>query len=166
MHLIDPIAKHFRLIDIQARALERLGLFTIGDIIFHFPVRYSDATHVKPIHALVAGESVSVYGQIKKISYGKSFRTKTAMAEATLEDPTGSIRLVWFHQPYIAKMLAEGVFAKFDGKVVGGKKGLYIGNPEFEQIPEMPLAVGDSLFNKETRATGTATGASYPIYRS
>ena len=164
MNLIDPIAKHFRLIDIQARALERLGLFTIGDIIFHFPVRYSDATHVKPIHALVAGESVSVYGQIKKISYGKSFRTKTAMAEATLEDPTGSIRLVWFHQPYIAKMLAEGVFAKFDGKVVGGKKGLYIGNPEFEQIPEMPLAVGDSLFNKETRATGTATGASYPIY--
>ncbi len=154
----DLIENHFRLLDIQRGALKKLGLKTIGDLLRHFPNRYSDASAIKNISDLVAGENVSIYGTIRKMELTKGFRSKIPMAKAIIEDGSGTLAATWFHQPYIAKMLAEGTQAKFTGKVTAGKRGLYLSNPEYEQIEKAPLVAGTNLFGE------AEAGASFPIY--
>jgi ATP-dependent DNA helicase RecG len=80
------------------------------------------------------------------------------MATATLKDNTGSLRLVWFHQPYIAKMIQEGSAVKCTGKVADSKHGLSMANPEYEPVSHIPT-VGQSLFGAED--TGQVI---FPIY--
>ncbi|MBA3550680.1 ATP-dependent DNA helicase RecG [Patescibacteria group bacterium] len=148
----------FRLLDIQKKGLAKLGLKTVGDLLYYPPTRYSDASATKNIGELVAGESVSIYGKIDGIKLGRGFRSKVAMASATIEDPTGKIGAVWFHQPYIAKMIMNGTYAKFSGKISENKKGLYISNPEFEIIDKLPITTGTSLFGESVEVS------SFPIY--
>src|SRR3989344_3566663 len=156
-----PIEEVFRLLPPQKSALKKLGVKTVQNLLFHFPVRYTDVTSVKLIKDLLKGEQASIYGKISKIELTKGFRTKIPMAKAIIEDQSGKINAVWFHQPYIAKMIVDGSYAKFTGHISESRKGkgLYISNPEFEQTAEVPI-IGDSLFEK---------GASdeshpYPVY--
>ena len=37
--------------------LSKLDLFTVQDLLFHFPIRYEDRTHLTPINALIGGKS-------------------------------------------------------------------------------------------------------------
>ena len=159
MNINDLIEDNFRLLEVQKSALKKLGLKTIGDLLYHFPARYSDTSEIKNIRDVAKGESVSIYGKITGIELKKGFRSRIPMATATIEDETGSISAVWFHQPYIAKMIQEGTFAKFSGKISEGKRGLSISNPEFEMIDKAPIAVGSSLFGENHEA-----GLSLPVY--
>jgi len=163
MTLNTPLHEIFRLVDIQKKGLSKLGIKTVGDLLRYFPVRYSDTTNIKNIKDLVAGEATSIYGEIRNLDLKKGFRSKIPMATATITDATGTISAVWFHQPYIAKMVQEGTLAKLTGKISQRKKGnqeLYLSNPEFEKIDKLPTAVGTSLFGE-----GADTDfASFPVY--
>jgi ATP-dependent DNA helicase RecG len=158
MNLKDPIDSHFRLLDIQRQGLKRLQLEKISDLLYYFPARYSEASEIKNIRDLVPGDTASIYGTVKNLELTKGFRSKVPMAKATIEDETGSIQAIWFHQPYVAKMLQENSSAKFTGKITEGKRGIYISNPEYERIDKAPLVSGNNLFGE------AGAGMSYPIY--
>jgi ATP-dependent DNA helicase RecG len=157
-----PLEQIGRLDDAQKQGLRWLGLKTAGDLLYYFPAKYSDTSSLKNIQDVMAGETASVYGTVRNLKLGKSFRSKMAMASATIEDPTGSLSIAWFHQPYIAKMLQNGSIAKFTGKISQNKKGLYLTNPEFELVDSIP-ALGVSLFTKEDEADQNF-GTIYPVY--
>ncbi|MDP2704943.1 MAG: ATP-dependent DNA helicase RecG [Patescibacteria group bacterium] len=159
MNLFSPIETEFRLLPPQKKALKKLGIETIQDLLFYFPVRYGDTAQGKIIKDLVAGDSALVYGKILQISLRKGFKSKIPMAEAKIEDGTGSVKAVWFHQPYIAKIIHEGAFVKIEGKVSDRKGALYFSNPEIEEVQTVPTIVGDSLFGK------SENGTLYPVYR-
>ena len=155
----SPIAEHFRLAPVQAKALARLGLRTIEDLLYYFPVRYGITAEIKHIESLVAGEHAAIYGKISGLKMGKAWIKKMPMAEATIEDETGKVKIVWFNQPYIAKMVPEEAFVKVEGKVSERKGGeLYFTNPEIKVVGELPTAVGDSLFGEAVENFG------FPIY--
>ncbi len=161
MELRESVELKFRLDTNQKKALSRLRLFSIADLLFHFPVRYSDISQVKNITELVPGDVATVYGKVSKLKTKKSFHTKTPMAEGEIEDLSGKIKITWFNQAYLAKMLHEGESVKLTGKITQGKNGLYLANPEFEKIPGMPIDTHETLFNKTNISN---TGFSYPIY--
>lgn len=154
----DLISDHFRLIPAQKKALGRLGLNTIEDLLYHFPTRYGSTAEIKNISSIVAGENAAVYGKITGLKMGKAWVKKMAMAEATIEDSSGKIKVIWFNQPYIAKMLPEGAFVKAEGKVSERKGQLYMTNPEAKVVGELPTAVGDSLFGEAVESFG------FPVY--
>ncbi len=159
--LTTPLEKVTRIVDARVRrGLAKLRLRTVGDILYHFPARYSDQSALQNIRDLVAGETVSVYGTATKLKLAKSFRSKITRASALITDETGSIEAVWFHQPYIAKMLGEGATAKFSGRVSARKNGtLYLANPEYELVDKVQT-VGSSLFgNRPSEAA-----ALFPVY--
>ncbi len=52
------------------------------------------------------------------------------MAEATIEDDTGKLKIIWFHQAYLAKKVPAGTTAYFRGKITERKGELYLANPE------------------------------------
>jgi len=161
MELADKLEVKFRLDETQKRALRRLNLFSVHDLLFHFPVRYSDMSEIKQIVELVPGEIATVFGKISKLKTKKGYRSKIPMGEAEIEDLSGKIKIAWFHQAYLAKMIHEGDNIKLTGKVTDGKYGKYLANPEFEKAPNMPIDSHDTLFTKEG---ANNQGYSFPIY--
>ena len=111
------VEENFRLSPPQKAALKKLNVKTISDLLYHFPARYGDTSEMKSIANLQAGETAVVFGKISGLKISKSFKTKMAMAEGWIEDDTGKIKAIWFNQPYLAKMTAEGAFVRIEGKV-------------------------------------------------
>jgi ATP-dependent DNA helicase RecG len=162
MELHDKLELKFRLDATQKKALTRLKLFSVADLLFHFPVRYSDVSTVMKIAELKAGEVATVYGKVSNLRTKKGFRSKIPMAEGTIEDVSGKIKIIWFNQAYLAKMIHEGDSVKLTGKITESKSGTYLANPEFEKIPNMPIDAHDTLFKKGEDSDNS--GFSYPIY--
>lgn len=158
----DLIEQHFRLDQKTKKALTRLKISKIRDLLYYFPTRYSDIASLRKISELGDGEIATIYGKISDIKIKKSFKTKVPMAEATLEDADGKVKVIWFNQAYIAKMIPPGSLVKLTGKISSGKSGLLLSNPEFEKIKDMPIDTHDSLF-RDTEAPGG--GYRYPVYR-
>ncbi len=156
MNPTDLIPKHFRLSPAQARALKKLGLLTIHDLLYHFPVRYDTETEVKRIIDIAKDETVTLYGRIHGLKTRKAWVKKIPMGEGTLTDETGSINIMWFNQPYIAKMVHEGEAVEVRGKVSLRKDKLYLSNPEIKPIGNAPAPAGPShsLFNESSTTFG------------
>src|SRR5258708_695860 len=119
---VDLIEKHFRLVDSQKAALTRLRINTIEDLLRHAPARYDSAGDQVAIAGLVTGAQATIFGTISKLETRRSWKRRIPVGEAMIRDASGSIKVMWFHQPYIAKKFAEGMFVKAVG-TVGGKDG-------------------------------------------
>jgi len=145
----DPLEKHFRLGKNQKSALKRLNIATVRDLLYHFPSRYIISSEIKYIKNLKEGDRALVYGTISGLKMKKSFRGRVPMAQGKLTDETGSIDLVWFNQPYIAKMVKNGQLVRVEGKVSSRKEKLSISNPEYEIISKLPRDIGGSLFSED-----------------
>jgi len=161
MNLSDKIENHFRIDINQKKALSTLGLKTIRDLLYHFPSRYSDISEVRNINTLTDGENVTILGNISHLKTKKGFKSNIPMGEAKLTDLTGSINIIWFHQPYLAKMLKEGSTVRVTGKVSNSKTyGLTLTNPEITKEDVLPIDIHDSLFSK-----GVQVQFGFPVYR-
>jgi ATP-dependent DNA helicase RecG len=121
MDPLSPIEKEIRVLDAHKRALHKLGIKTIEDMMYHFPVRYGDTAEIKNIQSLTPGEDAVVFGRISGLKTSKAFVKKTPMSEGFLEDETGRIKIVWFNQPYLAKMLHENATVRVQGRVTQKK---------------------------------------------
>jgi ATP-dependent DNA helicase RecG len=162
MNLGDKLENKFRLDETQKKALRKLGIFTVSDLLFYFPIRYSDISEIKNINDLIGGENATIYGKISKLKTKKAFKSKIPMGEGYIEDLTGKIKIIWFNQPYLAKMIKEGQTVKMTGKIMQNKNGIYLANPEIENTPNLAIDKHDTLFNKEQKEE---FGLSYPVYR-
>ncbi len=159
--LTTPLGVIKRLTEVQEKALNRLGLKNIEDLLYYFPTRYGNIAGASYIKDVTPGETYTLFGHISKLNTKKSFTTKAPMSEAVLTDMTGAIHLTWFHQAYIAKMLHEGDAVKVTGVVTDYKGNLSITNPEVEKTSIMPIDLHTSLFNTENE---DHFQYGYPVY--
>jgi len=143
----DLVSQHFtRLKPDQKRALEKLGIRTITDLLYHFPARYEAAGPTGTIGSATAGSEVTLYGTIRKPEAKRGWKSKRPMGEAWLEDASGRMKLRWFSQPYIAKSLVDGMVVKASGKIAGTGDKIYLANPEIDRSAVSPEDVHDTLF--------------------
>ncbi len=162
MTLTDKIESKFKIDFIQKKALEKLGLKTIRDLLYYFPVRYTDISEIRYINSLSSGETVTILGTISNLKIKKSFKNKIPMGEATITDLTGKISVIWFHQPYLTKMIKEGSTVSITGKVsLSQTYGLTLTNPEIKKSSILPIDLHDSLFNVNQN---TQLQFGYPVY--
>jgi ATP-dependent DNA helicase RecG len=161
MQFADKIEEKFRLDANQKKALHKLKIFSVADLLSHYPVRYSDISEVKKITDLVAGDMATIYGKVSKLKTKKAFRSGIPMAEGEIEDLSGKIKITWFNQAYLAKMIKNGENVKLTGNVTQSKNGTYLANPEFEKMSDMPIDAHDTLFTKDGINNA---GFSYPVY--
>lgn len=153
----DSLESIGRLTTAQQRALSKLGLQTVRDLLYHLPARYGDTATATSIDTLAAGDNATIYGYISKLDTGKTMRGRMAKATAQLKDDTGSIRVTWFRQPYLAKMLQEGSLVRATGKVTEYNDKLTLNNPKVEMVTTVPKHLGNSLF-------GEGEHTLYPVY--
>ncbi|MFZ2187584.1 MAG: ATP-dependent DNA helicase RecG [Candidatus Moraniibacteriota bacterium] len=113
--------------------LERLGIFTVGDMLYHFPHRYEDYSEIRLIRSLAPDEKCTIEGAVTHIEAGRTWKKKMFLTEATLEDESGQIRLIWFNQRFVAQTLQQNMRIRVSGKVIRNGKGLLLTNPAFER---------------------------------
>jgi ATP-dependent DNA helicase RecG len=175
MQAADPLEKHWRrLRPEQKRALTKLGIHTVSDLLYHFPSRYESSGDVGAIATIATSaehaesKQVTLYGTIRKPEIRKTWKTRRPIAEAWLEDASGKIKLMWFSQPYIAKTLHDGMVVKISGRVAGTGAKAYVANPEVDRSPEhtaeLDAALAGELFAEKHTELAHADETLYPIY--
>jgi len=96
--------------------LERLGIQTIGDLLFHFPRSYEDLSDVRPIADLKEGALQTVQGEVVEI-VGKELANGRCLVSVVLSDGGRTcLEGVWFNQVYAAKRFRYGQHVAFSGK--------------------------------------------------
>ena len=164
MKASDLVTLHFpRLKPDQKKALTKLGIVTVRDLIYHFPARYEAAGPSGTIASVSSGNEVTLYGTVRKPVAKKAWKSKKPIGEAWLEDASGKIKMMWFGQPYIAKMLADGMVVKATGRIAGTGASAYLANPEIDKSPVPPEGIHDTLFAKGMGADELDTTL-YAIY--
>lgn len=158
----DLLAEHFRIDKPHQAAFKRLRIATVEDLLYHLPARYEDITDIQSVAGLEKGQEAVVYGQLSGLKSRKAWRNKRPIAEGYIEDGSAKIKVMWFNQPYLAKMYTDGMYVKVAGKVAGSEGKLYIANPEVEKLDALPIDRHDSVFNG---TDGEIDDTIYPVYR-
>ncbi|BBS19063.1 ATP-dependent DNA helicase RecG [Aeromonas caviae] len=114
--------------------LERLGLATVQDLLFHLPLRYEDRTQVWPIGDLPPGLHSAVEGEIQDTQLVMGRRR---MLVCRISDGTGSLTLRFFNFTAAQKnSLAQGRLIRCFGETRPGKYGLEMAHPEYKLLGE------------------------------
>ena len=118
----------------NASLLAKLGLHTLGDLLYYFPFRYEDYTQLKPINEILYGNQLTVIGRVESVHTRPMHGGKQQLVEALLSDGTGALRLTWFNQPWMANRLHVGDQISTSG-IIGQHLGrLVMKNPNFEPV--------------------------------
>jgi ATP-dependent DNA helicase RecG len=123
-----------------AQTLARLGLHTLRDMLYYFPRRYDDYTRLKPINRLTYGEEVTVIGTVQSVDTRSLHGGKLQRVEAIVTDGTGSLRVSWFNQVWIARRLNAGAHISLSGKVTQYLGRAVMDNPSWEPLEQQQLS--------------------------
>ncbi len=135
MQLSSLLTDELNLKDYQKKALKKIGLKTVKDLLWHFPSRYQEIGQLTTVADIIKGENITLSGKISNLKFEKTWHKKINIARAILNDGTGQISLVWFHQPFIANILKEGSTVTISGKAQSNKNGYYLANPTYSLTP-------------------------------
>jgi ATP-dependent DNA helicase RecG len=121
----------------RAELLRNAGVNTVRDLLYFFPYRYEDRRH--PARIADLGRSldapVLLRGRITSAQARVSPRKRMKLFEAVLEDGTGSVKLIWFNQGYLADQIARGDrLAVFGAPRKSGYGPLSIESPDWEKF--------------------------------
>ncbi len=124
-----------------AKKLEKLGIFTVRDMLYHFPFRNEDRSEIRKIAEVSDGESVCIKATVFSEPVVRRVRKNLAIYTLILRDDSGFINAVWYNNKYIMKNFSVGKTYTFFGqiKVSYGKKEIH--TPVYE-TEEKNLATG------------------------
>lgn len=141
MNLKSPISSLEKVSPVIAKKLKKIDLHSVADLLFHLPFRYEDYKGVMSIKNLQEGTAASIVGKVELIAHRRSFKSRKMMTEALVSDASGSLRIVWFNQPYVLKILKPGSEWQFSGTVKADMLGPQLVGPMFEK----PVAVQNTI---------------------
>ncbi|HEX2059824.1 MAG TPA: ATP-dependent DNA helicase RecG [Thermoanaerobaculia bacterium] len=121
----------------RAELLRNAGLETVRDLLFFFPFRYEDRRHPARIAdlgrsldvpVLLRGRIVSAHARVSPVKRMRLF-------EAILDDGTGSVKLIWFNQAWLADQIKQGDrLAVFGAPRSTGYRAITIESPDWEKF--------------------------------
>lgn len=131
MNLKTPVREADRIFKNYASRLEKLGIKTLEDLIFHFPFRYEDYSELSKISDIKPGKIITIRGKIVEIKniYTRGFKK---IQKAKVEDETGVIEVTWFNQPFLTKYLHAGDKVSLSGKAENFSNKINLISPEYE----------------------------------
>ena len=148
---LESTVTQLRGVDAKTSAkLNRLGVSTIGDLLYLFPRRHNDYSKITTIAELIPGEDQTIVGTVWEARETNLGNTRLKATEAVISDESGNIRVIWFGQRYIARLLKTNTRV-----VISGRVEVFKGQKQF-QSPEMEVLGGqENLIH---------TGRLVPVY--
>jgi ATP-dependent DNA helicase RecG len=122
-----------------AQRLKKLEIETAEDLLFYFPFRYEDYSSISNIEEAQHGQIATIKARVDLIRNKRSPRKRMIITEVMLSDETGSIKAVWFRQPFLTKTIMPGDELFLSGKIEGDLFSFQIINPVYEKVKSMPL---------------------------
>ncbi|MBR2786908.1 MAG: ATP-dependent DNA helicase RecG [Clostridia bacterium] len=101
--------------------LNKLGIYTLKDLITYFPRDYEDRSKPKLINEVVDGEEALIKGYVVSKIIELKIRRNLVIYKLVVRDETGPCTITWYNQPYLKKMFTVGNAYSFYGKI--SKKG-------------------------------------------
>jgi ATP-dependent DNA helicase RecG len=137
----------------HAKKLLKLGIATVGDLLYHFPRRYDDYSKLKTISQLVYGEEVTLLVTVCEAHTRESHRGGVTITTVLLADTTGKINATFFNQPFLQQQFKSGRRIVISGRVDQDLGHLSFKHPEWEPfskdllhtariVPVYPLTEG------------------------
>jgi ATP-dependent DNA helicase RecG len=114
----------------RASAFASMGLTTVRDLLLHLPHKFTALPHPRPIAELAPGKDAAIVGRVTKIVPS---RRRQGATRVDVEDRSGSLSLVFFHQPHVGSAFARGAFVYAMGRSGerAGRAFLAVSNYEF-----------------------------------
>jgi ATP-dependent DNA helicase RecG len=122
--------------------LNKLGIKTAGDLLFHFPFRYDDFSDFKKISEVEVGQVATIRGEISEIQNVVTPRKRMALTCALVKVDSGTIQAIWFNQTFITNSLKKGMNVSMSGKITYSSEGIQIANPAYEVLEKSGLHTG------------------------
>ncbi|HEX8616601.1 MAG TPA: ATP-dependent DNA helicase RecG [Thermoanaerobaculia bacterium] len=121
----------------RGELLRAAGVETVRDLLYFFPFRYEDRRH--PARIADLGRSIDVpvliRGRIVSARASISPRKRMKLFEAILDDGSGSVKLIWFNQGFLAEQIKQGDrLAVFGAPRASGGRSLTIESPDWEKF--------------------------------
>src|SRR5215210_9184091 len=96
-----------------ALTLQKMGLVTVEDLLFHFPHRYEDRRNFRPLGQVRHGETVCTAGSVVGVTIDRTARRGLLLTRVVIQDASGPAELVFFSQPWL-----KDVFKRLQGSRV------------------------------------------------
>ncbi|MFI5240287.1 MAG: ATP-dependent DNA helicase RecG [Candidatus Saccharimonadia bacterium] len=149
IELDQPIATVKGVGESQAKKLFRLKIYTVGDLLAHYPRKYNDFTNVSTISKLRPG-LVTVQGKIVTSATRRARSKRLTITEAILSDDTGTIKAIWFNQSYLLKSLPKGETVVLSGKLEFRNNDLALQSPLIEKADSLEAGASIVPVYRET----------------
>ena len=151
--LSDPITLLRGIGPARAKQFANLNIFTLEDLICHFPRGYDDRTRLVTIEQLQADVPACFRATVMNTPRTAHIRKGLDLTKVTVADATGRLNLTFFNSPFAAQQLQYGTEYVFYGAVTGDFIGYQMTNPVFEPadspgvttrqiLPVYPLTAG------------------------
>ncbi|NTU66898.1 MAG: ATP-dependent DNA helicase RecG [Candidatus Moranbacteria bacterium] len=130
----EKLTSVLRLNPRQEKALKKLCLVTIQDLLLHFPFRYDDFSNIVTISKDYLGQIITVEGTVSKIKSRRIFPRRMTITEIFIQDSEdNTLRSVWFNQALSLSGIKEGMTIRVSGKLAIDQKFFSMSNPSFER---------------------------------
>lgn len=116
----------------KAESLNKIGIYTVKDLIEYFPRAYDDRSIVKKLADILEGERVTVEASIVNSVYTRFLGKFKSVSKVVISDGTEQAICTWFNQPYFSNQLKIDAVYRFYGKFTRKNGGLELSSPVFD----------------------------------
>ncbi len=110
-----------------------MGIDTVWDLLNHYPRRYEDFSTNSSVASAQPGEILTIRAKIVQIK-NEYTRNRKIIQRAIVADTTGSMEILWFNQPFLARNIKAGEEYNFSGKVELSRRKILMISPDYEKI--------------------------------
>ena len=137
--LSDPVTMLKGVGEVRAKQLAQLNIFTLRDLICHFPRGYEDRTKLVPIEKLEPDVPACFRAMVMNTPCTSHIRKGLDLTKVQLADTTGRLNVTFFNNRFAAQQLEYGREYIFYGAVSGDFIGYSMTNPVFETPESQPV---------------------------
>ena len=137
--LSDPVTMLKGVGEVRSKQLAQLNIFTLRDLICHFPRGYEDRTKLVPIEKLEPDVPACFRAMVMNTPRTSHIRKGLDLTKVQLADTTGRLNVTFFNNRFAAQQLEYGREYIFYGAVSGDFIGYSMTNPVFEAPESQPV---------------------------
>lgn len=154
-----------------AELLQKLDIYTVGDLLSYYPRSYDTYELPVPVGEVREGKMVTIEASVIKSADVTRYRNLQVLT-CIVRDPSGTLKLTWYNQPYMKNQLTMGTRHLFRGRIVRKKGSLVMEQPEkytreeyhrLLQVLQPVYGLTEGLHNKTlSKAVATALSCCEP----
>ena len=141
MDLYTPIQKLNGIGKSRAEKLAHLGIFTLRDLLYHFPRAYEKRGDIAKIQGCVSGEVASLILTVATPVSNARLKNRMTLSKFRAFDESGALEVVFFNSPFVKQVFHVGDTFRFYGKIEVNRGRIQLISPKYELVDgNTPLA--------------------------